>query len=219
MIYEDLLNLIEDDSVFESSVLFARDANPKAIRVQLSRWIRSNKIIKLRRGLYALALPYQKSKPHPFFIANRLQKASYVSLQSALSYYNLIPELVQTVTSVSTGRPEQLNTPLGNFSFRHIKTELFFGYKAVNLSNQLVFIAEAEKAILDLVYLQSGGDDPAFLEELRLQNLNYLNVIKLQGFAQRFNSPKMTRASQYIITLIARENEEYQALLKITWLI
>ncbi len=72
---------------------------------------------------------------------------------------------------------------------------------------------------MDLVYLQSGGDDPAFLEELRLQNLNYLNVIKLQGFAQRFNSPKMTRASQYIITLIARENEEYQALLKITWLI
>jgi predicted transcriptional regulator of viral defense system len=212
MIFDDLLNLIQDDPVFESSILFAGDVDPKAIRVQLSRWVKSGKIVQLRRGLYALAPPYQKIKPHPFFIANRLQKASYISLQTALSYYNLIPEFVQTVTSVSTGRTEQLSTPLGSFSFRHIKTEFFFGYKTVDLPNQLVFIAEAEKAILDMVYLQAGGDNPAFLEELRLQHLNFLDVKKLQDFAQRFNSPKMTRASQIILTLIEREKKEYQAL-------
>ena len=212
MDFDDLLTLIQDDPVFESSLLFAGDVDPKAMRVQLSRWVKSGKIIQLRRGLYTLAPPWQKNKAHPFLIANRLQKASYVSLQSALSYYNLIPELVQAVTSISTGRSEQLSTPLGDFSFRHIKTELFFAYQVIKLSNQLVFIAEAEKAILDLVYLQAGGDDLTFLEALRLQNLNRFNLIKLQDFAQRFNSPKMTRACQNIIILSERENKEYQVL-------
>ena len=44
-------------------------------------------------------------------------------------------------------------------------------------------------------------------------------LLSFRVFAQRFNSPKMTRASPVIITPDRRENEEYQALLKITWLI
>ena len=212
MVFDDLLKLVQDDPVFESSVLFAGDVNPQAIRVQLSRWVKAGKIIQLRRGLYVLAPPWQKTKPHPFLIANRLQKASYVSLQSALSYYNLIPELVQTVTSVSTGRTEQLSTPLGHFSFQHIKTELFFAYQSVSLKNQLFFIAEAEKAILDLIYLQTGGDDLTFLEALRLQNLDNLDLFRLQSLARRFKSPKMTRACQNIIDLIEKEKETYQTL-------
>lgn len=212
MVFDELLTLIQDNPVFESSLLFAGDVDPKAMRVQLSRWVKSGKIIQLRRGLYTLSPPWKKNKAHPFLIANRLQKASYVSLQSALSYYNLIPDLVQTVTSVSTGRTEQLSTPLGHFSFQHIKTELFFAYQAVRLTNQLFFIAEAEKAILDLIYLQTGGDDLTFLEALRLQNLDNLDLFRLQSLARRFKSPKMTRACQNIIDLIEREKGAYQIL-------
>ena len=168
MEFNSLLKLIGDEPIFESSILLAGDVDPKLIRIQLSRWIKAGKIYQLRRGLYSIAPPYQRQQPHPFLVANHLQKASYVSLQSALSFYGLIPEVVNITTSVSTGRPERLDTPLGTFEFRHIKTELLFGYRMTELGEQSALIATPEKALLDLIYLQPGGDSLAYLKELLL---------------------------------------------------
>lgn len=67
-----------------------------------------------------------KVKPHPFLIANRLARGSCVSLQSALVYYGLIPEVVPPVTGVTTTRPGRRETPLGAFEFRHIRPALFW---------------------------------------------------------------------------------------------
>jgi len=60
----------------------------------------------------------QKRKPHPFVVANRMVRGSYVSLQSALAYYGLIPEVVPVVTSVTTARPDCWETPLRPYEFR-----------------------------------------------------------------------------------------------------
>ena len=128
MNFNTLLKLVGDEPVFNSSLLLAGNVSPKLIHIQLSRWVNAGKIYQLRRGVYSIAPPYQKIQPHPFLIANHLQKASYVSLQSALSFYGLIPEVVNITTSVSTGRLERLETLLGTYEFRHIKTELLFGY-------------------------------------------------------------------------------------------
>ena len=77
--------------------------------------------------------------------------------------------------SVTAGRPERWDTSLGVFEFRHVKPELLRGYRMADLSrmqpNQQALIATPEKALLDLVYLQSGGGTPEYLRELRLQNL------------------------------------------------
>src|SRR5512136_2405664 len=121
MEFERLLELIGDEPVFETALLLAGKVNPDIVRLQLTRWTNSGRVYQLRRGLYAIAPPYQKVKPHPFLIANHMQHASYVSGQSALAYYGLIPETVQAILSVTAGRPERLDTPLGVFEFRHIK--------------------------------------------------------------------------------------------------
>ena len=55
------------------------------MRRQLDRWVKSGRLIQLRRGVYSVAPPYQADAPHPFLLANHLRKSSYVSLQSALS--------------------------------------------------------------------------------------------------------------------------------------
>ncbi|MDD5704165.1 MAG: hypothetical protein PHU23_19195, partial [Dehalococcoidales bacterium] len=175
MEFDLLLKLVGDDPIFESSLLLAGNVDPKLIYIQLSRWVKAGKIYRIRRGLYSIAPPYQKIQPHPFLVANHLQKASYVSLQSALSYYGIIPEVVNIITSVSTGRPERVKTPLGMYEFRHIKTELLFGYQMTELGGQSAFVATPEKALLDLIYLQPGGDSIAYLKELRLQNTEKLN--------------------------------------------
>ncbi|MBA4385657.1 MAG: hypothetical protein C0410_13040 [Anaerolinea sp.] len=212
MEFDLLLKLVEDDPIFESSLLLAGNVDSKLIRIQLSRWVKAGKIYRIRRGLYSVAPPYQKRQPHPFLVANHLQKASYVSLQSALSFYGIIPEVVNITTSVSTGRPERLETPLGTYEFRHIKTELLFGYQMTELGGQSALVATPVKALLDLIYLQPGGDSIAYLKELRLQNTEKLDKDLLKKQSEKFNTPKLQNAVINILQLMFGESEGYEDL-------
>ena len=210
MNFERLLQLVGDEPVFESTLLLAGNVKPAAVRLQLTRWLKAGRIYRLRRGLYALAPPYQKVRPHAYVIANRLLRASYVSCQSALVNYGLIPEFVLATVSVSTLRPAFWETPLGVFQFRHIQQDLFRGYVLTDLGHrQQAFIATPEKALLDLIYLHPGSDAPGYLRELRLQNLERLNLDELDRQAAFYNSPKLRRAVEGIARLVQIEIEEY----------
>lgn len=212
MEFEHLLDIVGGEPVFETALLLAGKVNPDAIRLQLSRWTKSGKLYQLRRGLYALAPPYQKVRPHPFLIANHLQRDSYVSLQSALAFHGLIPEVVHVTASVTAGRPERLETPLGVFEFRHVRPELLGGYRMTDLGGQQALVARPEKALLDLVYLQPGGDKPAYLRELRLQNLERLDLKTLRLQAEVFSSPKLRRAVNFIENMKKSETQEFESL-------
>jgi predicted transcriptional regulator of viral defense system len=211
MEFEQLLELTSDDPIFETSFLLAGKVNPTSLLVQLTRWKDAGKVHQLRRGLYMIAPPYQKVKPHPFAIANRMRRASYVSCQSALAYYDLIPEYTPVTTSVTTLRPGIWKNLLGFYDFRHIQSSLFQGYRMTDLSNhQQAFVASPEKALLDLIYLTPKSDTPAYLHELRLQNLESLNLETLQRFASFFQSHKVQRAVEIIASLAVTEALEYQ---------
>ncbi len=217
MEFEKLLELVGDEPVFETALLLAGKVNPDSVRLQLTRWTKNGRVYQLRRGLYAIAPPYQKVKPHPFLIANRMQRASYVSGQSALAFYGLIPDTVQSTLSVTVGRPERVDTPLGVFEFRHIKPDLLQGYRMTPLNGskspeQHAFVAIPEKALLDLVYLQAGGDRPAYLRELRLQNLERLDIDVLRRQAETFNTAKLQRAVNAIIHLVNSDIQEYETI-------
>ena len=212
MEFNSLLSLVGNEPVFESPLLLSGDVDPKGIRLQLSRWVKSGKIYQLRRGVYCVAPPYQKVKPHPFVVANHLQQASYISLQSALSYYGLIPEIVNTTTSISTGRPERVETPFGVFEFRHVKTQLLFGYQMIDLGDQEALVATPEKALLDLIYLQPGGETPAYLKELRLQNIEQLDLEVLRKQAEKFNTPKILVAVKNLSQVIFGNTDAYEDL-------
>lgn len=213
MEFSRLLEIVGDEPVFEASLLLAGDVDPANVRRQLSRWARTGRVYQLRRGLYALAPPFRKVKPHPFLVANRLVRGSYVSLQSALAHHGLIPEAVPVTTSASVLRPAHWDTPLGVYEYRHVKKDLLFGYQQTDVGNdQQAFVATAEKALLDLVHLQPRGDAPEYLRQLRLQNLERLDLDRLQGQAMRAKSPKLRRAADRIIELAEAEVEEYEIL-------
>ena len=133
-----------------------------------------------------------------------------MSLQSALAHYSLIPEVTYVTTSVSHGRPEKIETPLGVFEFRHLKRDLLFGYELQDLGGQSAFIATPEKALLDLIYLQPGGEKEAYLAELRLQNLDQLNPERLRVYAERFKMLKMRTAAGRLVNMIEREKSMYE---------
>ena len=213
MNFQRLVEVVGDEPVFETGLLLAGDVDPADVRRQLSRWTKAGRVYQLRRGLYALAPPFQKVKPHPFLVANRLARGSYVGLQSALAHYGLIPETAPVTTSVTTARPARWDTPLGSFEFRHIKTGLLRGYRLVEVARgQGAFVASPEKALLDLVYLQPGGDAPGYLGELRLQNLDRLDLDELARQADLADSPKLRRAAQLVADLARAEALEYETL-------
>jgi predicted transcriptional regulator of viral defense system len=205
-----LLEIVGAEPVFETGLLLAGAVNPQDVRRQLTRWTRTGRLYQLRRGVYALAPPYQKRKPHPFLVANRLVRPSYVTTQAALAYYDMIPEFVPMVTSVTTGRPGRWATPLGIFDYRHVSMRLWRGFRQVEVNpGQTAFIASPEKALLDLIYLQPGGDARAFLQELRLQNLEQVNRKELERLAV---TPKLRRAAAHLADLAAQERDAFETL-------
>jgi len=213
MDFSRLLELVGDAPVFESALLLVGDVEPTQVYLQLSRWTANGRIYQLRRGLYALAPPFQKVKPHPFVIANHMVRVSYVSCQSALAHYGLIPEYVPTTVSVTTARPARRETPMGIFEFSHIKPNLLHGYRLTDLGEgQQAFIATPEKALLDWIYLQPGSDSPAFIRELRLQNLENFDLDELHLQAEYFSIPKMKRAEGFIAEVVRAEIQEYESL-------
>ena len=210
MKFEKLLALVGDQPVFETGLLLAGEVDSNDVRRQLSRWARSGRIRQLRRGLYTLAPPYQNVVPHPFLIANSLAPGSYVSAQSALAFYSLIPEYAPGTSSVTTLRSSRWD---GGFHFRHLAPHLFFGYQLLDLpEEQQAFVAMPEKALLDLVHLTPHSDSPLYVRELRLQNLDRLDLSRLQRFAEQLGKPKWRRVALQIEKLAAEEKDEYKEL-------
>lgn len=203
MVFEELLTLLGREPVFETSFLLAGDVKPGYVHRQLSQWVRTGKLWQLRRGLYMPAPPYQRVSPHPFVVANRLVPGAYVSLQAALAYYDIIPEHVAAVTSVTARRPGRWATPAGVYIFRHVRPTLLFGYRSLSVGEgQMAFVATPEKALLDIIYLQPGADVMAYVASLRLQNLETLDLSLLNDLAGRFDKPKLQYAAKVIVGLV-----------------
>lgn len=122
---------------------------------RLSEWQNKNYIKMIRRGHYIFS-DLKIDESALFLIANKIYPPSYVSLESALSYYNLIPEAVYSITSVTSRKTNSFENDIGKFTYRHIKPELMFGYKLVKYKKHNFKIAEEEKALLDYFYFNSN---------------------------------------------------------------
>jgi predicted transcriptional regulator of viral defense system len=108
-------------------------------------------IKRVKRGLYVFSL----NPPIKYEVANILHKPSYISFESALSYYKIIPETVYSVTSATTRRSASFDVDNLNYQFRKLKKKLFFGYRPVIIQGKLILMAEKEKALLDYIYISN----------------------------------------------------------------
>ncbi len=212
MHFKDLLATFGNEPLIHSAWLLTAGRSVAAARQDLTRWTRQGRLIQLRRGVYVLNQPWRKCPLNLFHLANRIVLPSYVSMQAALAWHGLIPEAVPVVTSVTTGRPQRHDTPVGSFVFRHVKKTWFTGFVETQIDGQPCFMAHPEKALLDLIALTPGGDTPAFLHELRLQHLERLDQTRLAALARSAGSPKLQRAAQAIAEIAHQENEAFDEL-------
>lgn len=162
---------------------------------RLVEWQEKGYIQKLRNRFYYFA-GNTVNERYLFFAANELYSPSYVSLESALSWYNFIPEGVFQVTSCSSRKTQLFDTPLGSFSYRHIKPTLFFGYQLEKWNNHHFAIAEPEKTVIDYLYLHHEIDDPDDFESLRWNSTemnNSLSMEKVDKYASHIGSKALSK--------------------------
>jgi predicted transcriptional regulator of viral defense system len=174
----------------------ARLGSRQTMYNQLNVWRSKGLIIQLRRGLYVLGEPDRKVRPSGLFLSAQLYAPSYISLEYALGLHGLIPEMVTSLTAVTTRNPARFKTNLGSFEYQHIKYKAFRGFKAVkDRAGLTYFLAEPEKAIVDFIYLNLSrfkrGDQDVFSQSYRFQNLESLNPKRLKTYAGLFATPKL----------------------------
>lgn len=193
--------------VIDVEILLAGVADTRPVKVQISRWVKSGKLIQVKRGIYLLSKDYRKKEVFEPYLASILMSPSYISLEKALEYHGLIPESVPVYTSVTTKRPAKYVTKAGVFSYRRVKKPLFWGYDSVSVDKQTAFVAFPEKALLDLFYLNGMNIPPAYLKELRLQNTEKIDTARLLVFAKRFKSRGIMTAAKRVVKYITKEAE------------
>ena len=166
-------------------------ASEVSVRFLLTRAVKRGDAHKFRRGLYTLAT----ASPSELVVANALYRPSYLSFAFALSYHRLIPESVYAITS-ATPRTTATFTALGRqFIYHHIKPTAFSGYRAERLHNNVVWVAEPEKALVDTLYFVWLGKQ-ALPERL---NTGGLSKSKVRAFAKLFGRPELLATVENIL--------------------
>lgn len=159
---------------------------------QLSLWKKIGILSSFKRGFYYF--PENRKMLTPEVIAHALYSPSYISVETALRIYGFIPEIVYAQTSVTSKTTRKFSNEFGNFSYQHIRPEVFFGYQMVSVGNLKYALAEPEKAVLDYFYLHENIRDIYDLQGLRFNKreiVEGIRVKKLRLFAKRFKNNRL----------------------------
>jgi len=177
---------------------------------KISELLKNKELISIRRGLYTIGPKLDLPSPEPFLIANHLRGPSYVSLESALSYWNMIPERVYEISSVTTKTSKLYKTPVGRYSYKQLRTPYYsYGIKSIEYSSkQAVLIASREKALCDKIVLtpkinlRSVKQTKEFLTEDLRMDLEVLRILDTKVMELWIeNAPKKSSLKMLIKTL------------------
>ena len=119
--------------------------NPQTLYKKIARLEEKKIVQKLIKGKYQFLF-----RPvNDFLTANFLYQPSYISLESALSFYGIITGFSYQITSITIKKPNAVEINNREFKYSRIASRLFWGYE----KKEDFLLAEPEKALLDYIYL------------------------------------------------------------------
>ncbi len=188
-----------------------RQMEPGFHRRRLNEWQAKGYIQKVIKEYYIFS-DITINENVLFEIANRIYKPSYISLEMALSHYQLIPESVYSITSVSTRRTYDFTTIMGDFRYRTIKPDLFWGYDIFPYENNVYKMAEPEKAVLDFLYLNKHLKSNSDFESLRINEEMFfqkINLDKLSDYSHKLAQNTLSkRLDRFVKFLSSQKGKE-----------
>lgn len=156
------------------------NAKEEALKVALTRAVKSGKILRLRKNAYQLPDKIYDAKK----VASELCQPCYLSFESALNEYDILSQIPYVLTFTTTNKSKKITLGNQRVEYRQVKKDLFFGYELKNG----VFIALPEKALCDQLYFVSRGLAALNFKEI---DLSKISLKKFLFFAKKY--PKATQ--------------------------
>jgi len=158
-------------------------------RDQITKLIKAQKIVRVKKGIYVLGPEFRKPFAHEI-LANMIYGPSYVSGHSALAFYGFIPERIEVTSSRTPNRHKAFDTPVGRFTYKYLPMwQYCVSISRVELDAERGFlIATREKVLVEFIteekgirslsdlqaWMQSMRIDPEDLVSMRLRELTVL---------------------------------------------
>lgn len=146
-------------------------------RVLCSRYVRQGLLVRFKNNIYTTVWKWEGlTRQDLFTIANVLQVPSYISLMTALAYYDVTTQAQNNYQeSVCLKRSVAYNVRESVFSYVKLQNSFYGDF----IKKDGVFIATKEKAFLDAAYLFSFGKykfdfDSLDMKKLELRKLKSL---------------------------------------------
>lgn len=161
-----------------------KEENQNTLYKKIQRLKKTEWLIKISKGKYYFAL----NKPDDFTMANFIYQPSYVSLESALSFYGIITAFPYQITSITPKKTKRVVVGKKEYTYTQINQDLFWGYE----KTEKFLIADREKSLLDYLYLASKGLRSPQISEFDLKSINrqkikdYLKMIKKESHFAKF---------------------------------
>jgi len=192
MQYLELREQLKNFIVFSLSDI--KKIEPTFHRQRLNEWQEKGYLKKVIKEYYIFS-DLEINEQVLFMVANKIFDPSYVSLEMALAYYNLIPEGVYSVTSITSRKTYSFDSSLAQFNYRKIKPEAMFGYKLVAYEDHVFKIAEVEKALLDYFYINPQVKTDGQFEGLRInaETFEQIDLEKLNRYLIQFSNKSLAK--------------------------
>lgn len=162
-------------------------SSPTSTKYFLETQTRQGFLTRVKRAVYILT----DHPPAEEELANALYRPSYISLEYALAFYNFLPEMPYTITSITTKPTRIFTTHQNNFVYHSIQIKAFTGYSLTKHSDRSFLIADPEKALVDYLYFESRQKNSPNERLLELVRGN-LDQEKVLQYASLFENSTLT---------------------------
>ncbi|PIY80032.1 MAG: hypothetical protein COY80_05025 [Candidatus Pacebacteria bacterium CG_4_10_14_0_8_um_filter_42_14] len=182
------LKQLENLSYFGTETLAQiTDLEGNSLYKNISRWLKQDSIIQLKRGLYTTSAFTQKQNNQSYFelISNKLRYPSYLSLEYVLAKHQMLTESVYSFTSITQKSTREYSSSFGRFSYKKVANALFTGYSLEEKNGFQIATATKAKALFDYLYLKFQRNSiisETMIEDLRL-NLDEFTKADIEEFA------------------------------------
>lgn len=181
----------------EAKLIFSQQKN---ILVQIAFWVKKGYLARVKDSLYMLSSA-AKNASH-MVLAGKIYAPSYLSLEFALNYYGIIPDIPGTYTSVTSRTTKYFKTDFGYFTYQKIKPDFFTGYETRVEKNISFNIATPEKALVDYIYLNKNKvrADFDFWKEMRIDEEFKFKKKKLEFYRKLLNDKKIDKLVESVLS-------------------
>ncbi|MEW5761163.1 MAG: hypothetical protein AB1779_10415 [Candidatus Thermoplasmatota archaeon] len=188
-----ILKFLEKYAVFNTkavSSILKKDSS--YINLLLYRLKKSENIFEIERDKYT-------THRDAFLISSRIVWPSYISIWSALRFYNLTEQIPHSVFIVTTRKRRKMEIEFANTKIYFIltKPKYFFGFKKIEFKGFDIFIAEPEKAVIDGMLFKKISLSEIFF--ILKNNIKTLSIDRLLSYAIKTKNKALIKRLGFLL--------------------